>query len=364
MIGPGTRPDTTLTATSVPEAAKAEHLTRALRQAGALGSGRVRDVEVVGSIRKLRSNTVRMRLGYEGPAPNAPTSIILKMGHLGDGGRPPYANRHELAFYRNIAPALPERLVPRCFQAAELTESQPWHLLLEDLTDSHFIATEHPLPPTFLQCQSIVQAWARLHAALWDDPRLSSFARCPASEIWAEHLRLSRDQFARFMDRFGEILPADRRALYQRLLDSTPSLLARYETGQNLTLIHGDAHWWNCFVPHDSQHDQVRLIDWEDWTVGMGMTDLAYMIAMLWFPDRRRRTEQSLLTCYHETLLAHGVTAYSRQQLDDDYRRSVLLLMLRPIWQATHNLPARVWWPNLERIMLAVEDLDCRALLG
>jgi hypothetical protein len=95
-----------------------------------------------------------------------------------------------------------------------------------------------------------------------------------------------------------------------------------------------------------------------------GTTDLAYMIAMLWFPDRQRSTERPVLTCYHDALLAHGMTAYSRQQLNDDYRWSVLLLMLRPIWQATHNLPARVWWPNLERNMLAVEDLDCRELLG
>jgi hypothetical protein len=26
--------------------------------------------------------------------------------------------------------------------------------------------------------------------------------------------------------------------------------------------------------------------------------------------------------------------------------------------------PPRVWWPNLERIMLAVDDLGCRELLA
>jgi hypothetical protein len=353
-----------VTAPSVPEAATAEHLTEVLRQDGALGSGCACDVEVVSGIRKLRSHTFRVRLGYQGPAANPPTSVILKKGHLDSAGSPSYANRRELAFYQEVAPALPERLVPHYFEIAELTEARPWHLLLEDLTESHFIATEHPLPPTFLQCKSIVQAWGRLHAALWDDPRLDTFTGCPANEIWAQHLYLSRDQFARFIDRFGEVMPAERRGLYERLLDSTPYLLARYDTGQNLTLIHGDAHWWNCLLPHDRQREQVRILDWEDWTIGTGTTDLAYMIAMLWFPDRRRSTEQPLLTFYHDALLAHSVTAYTRQQLNDDYRRAVLLLMLRPIWQATHNLPARVWWPNLERNMLAVEDLDCRELLG
>jgi hypothetical protein len=27
------------------------------------------------------------------------------------------------------------------------------------------------------------------------------------------------------------------------------------------------------------------------------------------------------------------------------------------------NIPPRVWWNNLERIMLAVDDLGCRDLL-
>jgi hypothetical protein len=188
---------------------------------------------------------------------NSPASVVLKMGLLDSGGRPSYANRRELAFYRDAAPALPERLVPRCFEAAEVTEARPWHPLLEDLTESHFIATEHPLPPTFLQCQSIVQAWGQLHAALWADPRLDLFAGRPASELWAQYLRLSRDQFARFMDRFSEVMPPERRGLYERLLGSAPVLLARHRGRQNLTLIHGDAHWWNCFLPRDSQHEQV-----------------------------------------------------------------------------------------------------------
>ena len=63
------------------------------------------------------------------------------MGHLDSADRSPYANRHEIAFYRNVAPALPGRLVPRCFEAVEVTDTSAWHLLLEDLTDLHFIAT-------------------------------------------------------------------------------------------------------------------------------------------------------------------------------------------------------------------------------
>jgi len=58
------------------------------------------------------------------------------------------------------------------------------------------------------------------------------------------------------------------------------------------------------------------------------------------------------------------VTDYDRGMLDDDYRQSVLWLIMRPVLQAAFNIPPRVWWNNLERIMLAVDDLRCRDLLA
>jgi thiamine kinase-like enzyme len=351
-----------MTKDALPPAADAEHLTEALRKSGALGKARVCNVAEAGSFVKLRSHTRRLRLEYEGMAGDAPRSLILKMGHRDSDGRPPYANAHEIAFYHDIAPALPVRVVPRCFEAVEATETSAWHLLLEDLTESHVIATEWPLPPTLTQCESIVQAWARFHAAWWDDPRLGvSVGKWSDAEGWEQPLRSLAAQVARFTDRFGELLSPERRDLYQRLLDRAPDLLARYSSHRNLTLIHGDAHWWNCFVPREG--GEVRLIDWEDWSIDTATDDLAYMMAMLWYPDRRRRMERPLLDRYHETLLAQGVGGYDRQALDDDYRLSVLWLIMRPIGQAANNIPPRIWWLNLERIMMAVDDLNCRELL-
>jgi hypothetical protein len=42
----------------------------------------------------------------------------------------------------------------------------------------------------------------------------------------------------------------------------------------------------------------------------------------------------------------------------------VLWQITTPMWQANHGLPALVWWNHLERIMRAVDDLDCPELLG
>jgi thiamine kinase-like enzyme len=159
-------------------------------------------------------------------------------------------------------------------------------------------------------------------------------------------------------------LPRERRELYERLIERTPRLLTRTFTRRNLTVTHGDAHWWNCFLPHQADGEDIRVIDWETWHISTATMDLAYMMAMHWYPDRRSRTERLLLDRYHAELSAQGVSGYDRQALDDDYRLSALLLITRPVGQALMNIGPAVWWNNFERIMRAVDDLGCRDLLA
>ena len=34
-----------------------------------------------------------------------------------------------------------------------------------------------------------------------------------------------------------------------------------------------------------------------------------------------------------------------------------------PVWRQAGGVPARIWWNNLERAMLAFDDRDCAVLL-
>jgi Ser/Thr protein kinase RdoA (MazF antagonist) len=87
-------------------------------------------------------------------------------------------------------------------------------------------------------------------------------------------------------------LPAGRRDPYQRLLDHAPRLLARYHSHRNLTVIHGDAHSWNSFLPRHGGGENV--IDWEDCKevpvceIAAKSQDRGVLIALLWGAPRWR----------------------------------------------------------------------------
>jgi hypothetical protein len=349
---------------SLPRAADADYLTDALRRSGALDDARVSGVVVDSDRTTILSRLLRLSLTYDGAATGAPRSVILKTAPpepLVTAWNP---GLQEVTFYSQIAAAMPQRLVPRCFDAQHDVATKAWHLLLEDLTDSHALPTQWPLPPSRPQCQAILTAFARLHAAWWDDPRLGA-----SVGVWLgthdvdQRIRRLAGNFTQFADRLGEDLPPARRALYERLLDATPRLQSRYYSHRNVTIVHGDAHVWNCFLPRDGGED-VRLFDWDGWRVGIATNDLAYMMALHWYPDRRQRLEAAMLDHYHAGLLANQVIGYDRDALREDYRLSVLWQIMTPVFQAANNIPPWVWWNHLQRILLAVDDLGCQELLA
>ena len=350
---------------SIPEPIQADRLTFTLRRAGVLGAAHVSSVTVESSRNTILSQIVRVRVNYSDAADDCPHSLIFKTANPERVGDALHAGRQEVAFYDRIAPMMAANIVPRCFQAHRDAGTNAWHLLLEDLTDTHAVPTQWPLPPSRQQCGAIVRAHARLHASWWNSPALGvTVGTWLDAEAMDRQMQRVAGDFQRFADSAGDLLSRERRGLYEQLLCSAPDLLQRYHSHQNLTITQGDAHVWNIFLPKDHQSDDARLFDWDAWRLDVASRDLAYMIAIHWYPDRRKEMERSLLDEYHDTLVAHGVQSYDRHALDADYRLSVLWQITTPVWQAVNNIPPVIWWNNLERIMLAVDDLDCRSLLS
>lgn len=349
---------------SLPPAANADHLTAVLRKSGVLADGHVGDVTVERSFNTVLSQIFRLRLSYKGGADGAPDTVILKTVIPARAQTFWHAGLKEVAFYNDVASAMNEHLVPRCYEAVYGADTKAWHLLLEDLTDSHSVATAWPLPPTLGQCEQIMRTRARFHAAWWDDSRLGvTVGTWQSPAELDQQLEGLSNRVAQFTERHGHYLSPHWRDLYARLLDAAPRLQARQRSRRNLTVVQGDSHVWNVFLPKDESGGRALLFDWDCWTIDVPSDDLAYMMAMHWYPDLRRRIERPLLDRYHAELFARGVRGYDRRALDDDYRLSVLWLATTPLWQEANSIPPVIWWNNLERIMMAVDDLNCRELL-
>ena len=239
-----------------------------------------------------------------------------------------------------------------------------WHLLLEDLRDTHESPSQWPFPPTFDRSETIIRTLARFHAAWWDDKRLGV-----TIGTWADPADVPANQrrmtaaVAKLADALGDRFTRDKRAFYERLIERTSPLSMRYHSRRNMTIVHGDTHVWNCWLPKPGIAAGPKLFDWDGWRLDVGSDDLAYMMAVHWQPELRQRFESRLLDCFHAELTDRGVQGYDRRALRGDYRLSALWQIMMPVWQRAACIPPVIWWNNFERIHLAVDDLGCRDLL-
>ncbi|GGI28914.1 aminoglycoside phosphotransferase family protein [Bradyrhizobium guangdongense] len=353
-----------MTPPQLPDVVEPSRLTAALRRAGALDAGAVREVKVLHQRDTVVSRIIRLGLRYVGESTGAPQSLILKMAHAAFVGTLADRGEHEVAFYTQLGPNMPPGIVPRCFDGRFDAESGSWHLLLEDLTDSHELATVPTLPPSREQSMAIVTTLARMHAAWWNHPDLGETVGTWSSiEDSAARMETFAGHYDRFADEIGDRLSEERRILYRRLIEQSARLSQRYHSHRHVSIVHGDAHTWNFLLPRAGVAGTVRMFDFDLWGINVPTHDLAYMMAIQWYPERRQALERALLNRYYETLLAQGVAGYTRGALDQDYRWSVLWHITKPVWQWAIDLPPGIWWNNLERVMMAVEDLGCEELL-
>jgi hypothetical protein len=346
---------------SGPEDLDPEKLTERLRDV--LPIGRVTAVQAGAARAQLVSTIVPLRVEYSPDAPReAPTRLILKatLSELDPSLRS--IGAREVAFYTQAAPLMPGGPLARCYDAEYA--SGRFHLLLEDLSETHALPTQWPIPPTVEACERIIDTWAAFHAFWWGHPRLGREIGVFLDEAALATIGADlRGRYERFAETLGDRLGSEARAVYARMFEARERLFTPARLYAACTLAHGDAHFWNLLYPRDGAASGIRLIDWDSWRIGRGAADLAYMMAVHWYPERRARLEARLVERYHAGLLAHGVTGYGRDRLWEDYRLSVIAQLAIPVWQQSSGFPPLVWWPHLHRVLAAFEDLDCAALL-
>ncbi len=278
-----------------------EWLTGVLRENGFLPQGQVTGIKNILAKTFLLSIVFRLEISYsdDATAAFAPLKIFLKTSRP---DLPPELgseiNRKEVEFYHTIQALMPDAHFIRCYDAAYSEESGGMHLLLDDLSDTHF-QTDVPQLPSKEDCELAVDCLASLHASWFEHPRLGMDVGQLLSEPeLQDFVHGVEKSVVRFLDFMGDKLSAGQRGIYESLLASSYLPWKHLTDARGLTLIHGDAHCWNFLYPRDAGRERVRIFDWSLWHLDLGARDLAFMMALGWDKERRAAMESHLLKLY------------------------------------------------------------------
>jgi hypothetical protein len=305
-------------------------LSRALKDAGAIQGSEVTGVaaETIAVGEGFAGNLARLELEYDQPVDGAPGSLIAKFPSLHAPTRSLLSRlgvyEREVRFYRELAPGLALR-TPRPYFAAWIAEGQQSLLLLEDL--SHLRSQDQLSGCSVADAELSIVELARFHAAFWESTRLAELDWAPPWDRGAEFFQqvypVLRGQL---LQRTSEDLPPGIREVGE-VIGSHIVAIKRRLAQPPSTLAHGDFRLDNLFFDDSDSDARIVAFDWQGLRVGRGAYDLAYFLATSLTSEMRRDRGDSLISLYHDTLSASGVTGYTVQECHEDYGYALLDLV-------------------------------------
>lgn len=337
-----------------------EWLTTRLRANGRLPTGEASSVTLGEPFESTGANWTPVAVEYDGADEDAPQSLMFKLLHKEryDGGY------NEVVLYTDFAAQMPDPPVGALYDFAHDEDTRALYLLLQDISKTHKLASEGIGPDDYVAAtRSLLEFhtywWqhdrlreARFEASRWDPMRMAN--ACSEENVRANALNFREKELPKYLAERAD-LPDGGLAILERALDRWADVFCeRIADGEALTLIHGDSHVMNMLFPRDQATQRVLLVDFETYRRGLGAYDLAYM---MFFRDaeHRRELEAVVLPAYYDGLVAAGVTSYSHEQLERDYRLSVIACLFPPLsWD--HG--------GARQALAAFDDWDCADLLA
>jgi Phosphotransferase enzyme family len=230
---------------------------------------------------------------------------------------------NEYSFYDQIAATVNVR-TPRCWVARYDADGQDFVLIMEDMAESVQGDQFSGCSPDEIAL-AIEQACA-LHSPRWGDPTLAQEpALQPGDDGRGERLeRYFGGSAEGCLARIGHRLDDD---VVELIRAFVPHLRRWAEgTGTPHTVVHGDFRPDNFLFGRTDSAPPLAVVDWQTVSKGVGVADVAYLIAGAHPPEVRREVERDLLGEYRARLNAAGID-YSAEDSWRDYR-----------WAALHGL--------------------------
>ena len=355
----------------------ANWITNVLQKQGYIKNGKVKKLAKRDSHETVESDVYFLHLTFSDDVESEGVSsdIVVKL-HKPDI-LIEYLGKHEAKFYDIIAKNMKGLPVPTCYYAEYSDDINRPFTILENMSKTHEeLTVGPPLPPSRQYCEKAIDCLSEIHAFWWDHKDLQEFFKhsfalytCKENSYnengimsWFNNEKYI---FQRMFQSVGDSISHKRKELCKKIFSSFPQLALERSKENNITLVHGDPHFWNFFYPKELKNEQQKavLFDWSLWALGAGAQDLAYMIGIFWIPDTRGMMEVDLLKRYHDNLLNFGIDDYSWDDCWYDYRLNTILNLYRVVFWWNLGSPADLWWGALNNVICAIEDLNCMDLL-
>ncbi|MEM7093343.1 MAG: phosphotransferase [Actinomycetota bacterium] len=247
------------------------------------------------------------RFGLTWSEGEGPSSVVVKLPS-GDAGTRAVSFEHnvyvrECTFYDSIQP-LVDVAVPGCY-AVHLDAPNDFAILLEDMLGSE--QGDQFREATTDELHTSIEQAAALHAPVWGRVTEPVFAalRDDVDERADRAVETMGFFHAVVMERIGDRLDPDMHPFLERFVAQAADWTRARAKPQ--TLVHGDFRPDNFMVATSAGAPPLAVVDWQTVSPGLGVSDIAYLIAGALTPEDRRAQEEALLEKYRNELARRGV---------------------------------------------------------
>ena len=306
-----------------------EWLTAVLRNQGAIDDDvavTAVDFDSLSEGVGMMGTVSRLHLQYSRPAAG-PSSLILKSASTSATNRGVAAQfrlyEREVSFFKTLAHEL-EPGVPHPYFAGYAPDSTDCAILMDDC---HGYETGDQVKGADVaQARLAVVALAKFHARYWgrvDDPALAWVPSTNSALVRESMIDASHAGWDTMVRIFLDVLPEElvhARDMYLRSLPVLYELMGHAPQ----TLAHTDYRADNLLFGVQPDDQPVVIVDWSAVAKSKGVQDLALFLTQNLSAECHQQHTADLQTLYYQTLLDEGVSGYTVEEFEEDYRIAVL----------------------------------------
>src|SRR5581483_2366651 len=272
----------------------------------------------------------------------------------------------EVKYYAQDYVQLPDAPIPPCYDAQFSSQTDSYHILMEDMSATHDKDTK----PSLEYGKSVARALAKMHAYGWGADRIKSLGGAVQGTSALEKYLNHTSQGVRPLLKEMQGNHSQEEVVKMVFATLPAKLRARMEDPNGFAIVHGDLNPGNILFPK-SGAGKVYFLDRQPFvwslTTWLAASDLAYMMVPFWEVEARRELEILILKEYHEHLVANGIANYRWEELLEDYKLTAMqTFYVVSEWNIIDDDRERMrwlWTKELQRAIALFHDVEAPRIL-